>query len=156
MNKLAEAIGEVCKIVFPIKEEFYLGNPKSDTAICTLGSLDLLKSLNNSEILFKTGIVGRLLSENKGIDQIIRYVNQNKNFKKIIICGKEVWGHKAGHSLIQLHQNGMDSQKRIIGSASPDPILTVNESEVKYFQKEIILINLIDESSPEKIIKLIQ
>ncbi|MFB5634069.1 MAG: tetrahydromethanopterin S-methyltransferase subunit A, partial [Candidatus Nitrosomaritimum aestuariumsis] len=69
----------------------------------------------------------------------------------IIVCGKEVWGHKAGHSLFQLHQNGIDNKNRIIGSKSPDPILTAKHSEIKYFQKEIKLINLIGETSLKKI-----
>lgn len=155
MNKLAETIGEICKIVLPIPEEFFLGNPKARTAICTLSSLDLLKSFKNSHILDNVGIVGRLLTENKGIDEIIKYVNKNKNIKKIIICGNEVWGHKAGHSLIELHKNGIDNKNRIIGSTSPEPVLSVNQSKIKYFQKEIRLINLIGETNSEKIISLI-
>jgi len=98
MNKIAETIGEICKIVLPIHEEYYIGNSNSKTAICTLGSLNLLKTLKDSGILSNVGIIGRLLSENKGIDEIIRYVNQNKNIKTIILCGKDVWGHKPGHS----------------------------------------------------------
>ncbi|MBA4453763.1 MAG: tetrahydromethanopterin S-methyltransferase subunit A, partial [Nitrosopumilaceae archaeon] len=129
--------------------------PNSETAICTLSSLNLLKSLKHSDILQSVGIIGRLLTENKGIDEIIRYVNQNQNIKKIIICGKEVWGHKAGHSLFQLHQNGIDNNNRIIGSKSPDPILSVKHSEISYFQKEIKLINLIGETNPEKIFQYI-
>jgi len=155
MNKLAETIGEICKVVLPIKEEFYIGNPSSDIAICTLSSLNLLRSMKNPEILSKVGIIGRLLSENKGIDELIRYVNNHQNIKKIIICGKEVWGHKSGHSLIQLHQNGMNFKKRIIGSTSPEPILTVNHSQVKYFQKEITLINLIGKNNLKEITKYI-
>ena len=49
-------------------------------------------------------IVGRLLSENKGIDSIINFVNENQKINTIIVCGKEVWGHKAGHSLFELHK----------------------------------------------------
>ena len=36
MNAVGEAIGELCKIILPIREEFYLGNPDSHIAICTL------------------------------------------------------------------------------------------------------------------------
>ena len=155
MNKVAETIGEICKVVFPIPEEFFLGNPKSKTAICTLGSLNLLKSLKNSNILDDVGIIGRLLSENKGIDELVRNVNRNKNIKKIILCGKEVWGHKAGHSLLKLKENGIDSKGRIINSISPDPILTVSKTQIEYFRKEITLVNMIDETNFEKIKKLI-
>ena len=41
---------------------------------------------------------------------------KNKNVKTIILCGKEVWGHKTGHSLLALHKNGIDQNNRIIKS----------------------------------------
>ena len=72
------------------------------------------------------------------------------------MCGKEVWGHKSGHSLFELHKNGVDDNNRIINSTSPDPFLTVSESEIKYFQKEITLVNLIDETNMKLIINQIQ
>ena len=92
MNSLGNIIGEICKVVLPIKQEFYPGNPDSQTAICTLASISLLDDLKDSGILSKVAIIGRLFSENKGIDSMIQYVYENKNIKKIILCGKEVWG----------------------------------------------------------------
>jgi len=101
-------------------------------------------------------LLGRLFTENKGIDSIIKHVNQNKKIKTIIVCGKEVWGHKSGHSLFELYKNGVDNNNRIINSTSPDPFLTVSESEIKYFQKEIRLVNLIDETNMKLIVNQIQ
>ena len=146
MNALGETIGELCKIILPIPEEYYSGNSDSSIAVCTLSSIDLLKKLANSEILSHVSIVGRLLSENKGIDSIIKYINKNQKINIIIICGKEVWGHKAGHSLFQLHKNGVDKNNRIINSTSPDPYLTVSKSQIQYFQNNITLVNLIAET----------
>jgi tetrahydromethanopterin S-methyltransferase subunit A len=146
VNALGEAIGELCKIILPIPEEYYSGNSDSSIAVCTLSSIDLLKKLANSEILSHVSIVGRLLSENKGIDSIIKYINKNQKINIIIICGKEVWGHKAGHSLFQLHKNGVDKNNRIINSTSPDPYLTVSKSQIQYFQNNITLVNLIAET----------
>jgi tetrahydromethanopterin S-methyltransferase subunit A len=105
----------------------------------------------NSDMLQHISIVGRLLSENKGIDLIIRHVNQNKKIKTIIVCGKEVWGHKAGHSLFKVYKNGIDNNRRIINSNSPDPFLTVTKSQITYFQNEINLVNMIDETNFSKI-----
>ena len=152
MDKLGEIIGDICKAVLPIKEEFYLGNPKFDTAVCTLGSIGLLRDMKESGVLQRVAIIGRLFSENKGIDAIIRFVNQNQNITKIIICGKEVWGHKAGDSLVQLHKNGIDQDRRIVGSVSPDPYISVSKHEIKYFQEEIELINMIGEIRMDKIL----
>ena len=151
MNSLGNMIGELCKVVLPIPEESYLGNPDSIIAVCTLSSLDLLKEMSNSDLLSNVSIIGRLLSENKGIDAIIRHVNQNKKIKTIIVCGKEVWGHKAGHSLFKLYNNGIDNNKRIIGSNSPDPYLTVTKSQIDYFRNEINLVNMINETNFNKI-----
>lgn len=156
MNKLSDAIGKLCEVLLPIPEEFYIGNTNSSICVCTLSSIKLLKELQNSQIFENVAIAGRLFTENKGIDSIIKYVNQNKKIKTIIVCGKEVWGHKSGHSLFQLHQNGVDKNNRIINSTSPEPILTVSNSQIQYFQKEIILVNLINETNLQLITEKIQ
>jgi tetrahydromethanopterin S-methyltransferase subunit A len=153
VNAIGEAIGDLCKLILPINEEYYLGNPNSAIAVCTLSSINLLKNFANSEILNKISIVGRLLSENKGIDSIIKYVNKNPQINTIIVCGKEVWGHKSGHSLFELHKNGIDQNNRIINSTSPDPYLTVSELEIKHFQDKINLVNLINETKFELILE---
>ena len=150
-NSFGNAMGEFCKIILPISEEHYFGNPNSDIAICTLSSIGLLKQITNSNIFDRISIAGRLLSENKGIDQIILYLNKNKKIKKLIVCGKEVHGHKAGDSLYRLYQHGIDYKGRIIHSNSPDPHLTVSKSQIAYFQKEINFINMINETDLNKI-----
>jgi len=149
VNVLGEAIGELCKTILPIPEESYSGNPDSFIAICTLSSIDLLKKFVNSEVLEYISIVGRLFSENKGIDSIINYVNNNQKISTILVCGKEVWGHKAGHSLFQLHENGIDKNNRIINSSSPDPFLNISKSKIQYFRNNITLVNLINETNFE-------
>ena len=156
MNKLGITIGKICEALLPIPEEFYIGNYNSSICICTLSSIKLLKEIKNSKIIDNIAVVGRLFTENKGIDSIIKYVNQNKKIKTIIVCGKDVWGHKSGHSLFELHKNGIDNNNRIINSTSPDPFLTVSKFEIKYFQKQITLVNLINETNIELINNKIQ
>lgn len=58
MNAIGEAIGELCKVILPIHEEYHLGNPNSAIAVCTLSSMNLLKNFANSEIPNKISIVG--------------------------------------------------------------------------------------------------
>lgn len=156
MNSLENLAGEICKILLPIPEEVYYGNKNSSVAVCTLSSIDLLKKFSEQKLLQNIAIVGRLLSENKGIESLVKYVNENSNIKKIILCGKEVWGHKAGHSLLELHKNGIDNNGRIINSTSPDPVLTLTESEVKKFQTRVRIVDMIGETNQDKIIQLIQ
>lgn len=156
MNIIAEAIGELCKVVLPIPVEYFKGNPNSSIAICTLSSMNLLKKFSNSEILKDISIVGRLLTENKGIDSIVEYLNNHHKINTIVVCGKEVWGHKSGHSLFELHKNGIDKNNRIINSSSPDPYLTVSRLKIKYFQNNVNLVNLIGETDYEKIVSEIK
>ncbi len=156
MKTLGNLAGEICKVLLPIPEEVYFGNQNSSIAICTLSSIDLLKKLSNSELLSKVAIIGRLLSENKGIESLVNYVNSHSNIKTVFLCGKEVWGHKTGHSLLKLHKNGIDKRGRIIDSNSPDPYLALTESEVKKFQTQVRIIDMVGETDLEKIIQLIE
>ncbi|MFB5597683.1 MAG: tetrahydromethanopterin S-methyltransferase subunit A [Nitrosopumilaceae archaeon] len=155
MKIINYVLGELCKVILPIPEEIFYGNKNSSIAVCTLSSINLLKEISNSELLDKVAIVGRLLSENKGIDSLIRYVNSNTNIKTIILCGKEVWGHKAGDTLLKLYENGINSNGRIINSSSPDPFLEVSSDEVNNFQNQITLIDKIGETKLSNIKELI-
>ena len=156
MKTLGNLAGEICKALLPIPEEVYFGNQNSSIAICTLSSIDLLKKLSNSELLSKVAIIGRLLSENKGIESLVHYVNSHSNIKTVFLCGKEVRGHKTGHSLLKLHKNGIDKSGRIIDSNSPDPYLALTESEVKKFQTQVRIIDMVGKTDLEKIIQLIE
>ena len=71
----------------------------------------------------------------------------------LLFVEKRFWGHKSGHSLFELHKNGIDQNNRIINSTSPDPYLTVSELEIKYFQHKINLVNLINETKFELILE---
>lgn len=156
MNKLEYIFGEICKVLLPIPEEVYFGNPKSSIAICTLSSISLLKEIAQTELLNYVAIVGRLFSENKGIDTLVRFVNSNPHVKTIILCGKDALGHRAGHALVCLHENGIDPNGRIINSTSPDPVVELSKKEVTKFQKQVTIVNLIGETNPEKILHLVK
>jgi len=151
LNFIENIAGEICKSIFPIKEEVFFGNPNSSVAVCTLSSMKLLKDIANSNLILRLAVVGRLLSENRGIDSLVNYAISNKNIKTIIICGKDTSGHRPGHSLLNLHRNGIDNKGRIIGSSSPNPVLTITKSNVTEFQKQIRLVDHIGETSIARI-----
>ena len=92
---VAEVVGQLCKILLPIKDEYYFGAGK-EIAICTLSSLNLLTQISEDKYLMeKIALVGRLLSENKGIDAIINYSARNKYPKAY----RSLWGrHKRSFS----------------------------------------------------------
>ena len=155
MNLIEDFAGELCKILLPIEEEVFFGDPKSNIAICTLSSINLLKEIANSSIIKEIAIAGRLLSENKGIDSLVRSVLLNEKINTIILCGKDTLGHKPGHSLLCLYKNGIENHK-IIDSQSPSPILTITKNEVAKFQRQVKIINKIGEISILKLKSMIE
>ncbi|MDE1828962.1 MAG: tetrahydromethanopterin S-methyltransferase subunit A [Thaumarchaeota archaeon] len=147
MNLVEEIAGGLCKVLFPIEDRVYFGNSNSVVAVCTLSSVKLLGELANSNLMSKINIAGRLLSENKGIETLVRHVVSNEKINTMILCGYDAIGHRPGHSLLCLHQNGIDNDGRIIGSHSPDPILSLTNNEVTRFQNQIRIINKIGETN---------
>ncbi|MFZ0183463.1 MAG: tetrahydromethanopterin S-methyltransferase subunit A [Nitrosotalea sp.] len=147
MNLIEDIAGELCRILLPIEEEVFFGESASNIAICTLSSIDLLKDITHSDIIKEIAIAGRLLSENKGIDSLIKSVISNEKIDTIILCGKDTIGHKSGDSLLCLYKNGLDQDHKIIGSVSPHPMLTITKKEVSKFQEQVKIINKIGETS---------
>lgn len=153
MNVLGEAIGKACEIILPIPEESFPGNPDSRLAVCTLSSMSLLKSLARSDAMNRISIAGRLLSENKGIDSILKHLDCHPRITTLLVCGKDVWGHRAGHSLSELHRNGTDGDGRIIDSTSPDPYVTVPKHMIEHFQNNVILTDMIGQTDLKRILE---
>jgi tetrahydromethanopterin S-methyltransferase subunit A len=142
MKRLHNAAGRLCKALLPIKHEYYFGAGKA-VAVCTLSSIDLLQTIARSDIMNRILIAGRLLSENKGIDTIIDFTVKHPSLNRIIVCGKEVRGHRAGQALLALASNGMDSSGRIIGAVGPNPIVTLPLQDVDIFRHQVEINDMI-------------
>jgi tetrahydromethanopterin S-methyltransferase subunit A len=142
MKRIENGAGKLCKALLPIKQEYYLGAGKA-VALCTLSSIDLLETISRSSLMNKVLIAGRLLSENKGIEAMIAFTVKHPELKHILVCGKEVKGHKAGQALLALASNGVDSSGRIIGAAGPNPIVTLCAQDVDIFRRQVQIIDLI-------------
>jgi tetrahydromethanopterin S-methyltransferase subunit A len=140
-KKFDDVAGKVCEAVLPIRHDYCLGRGK-ELAICTLSSIDLLQEISKSEIMDKVVIAGRLLSENKGIDAMISYAAEHSDLKRIILCGKEVKGHRAGQALLALARNGTGSDGRIIGALGPYPILKSSANDVDAFRQRIEIVDM--------------
>lgn len=150
-KKIENCIGEICKYLLPIKHEHYVGKG-SRIAICTLSSIRLLEEISNdTKLMNNLAIVGRLLSENIGIDEIINYCTVNKELEHLVLCGKDSRGHRAGESLIALFKNGITQDGMIINSKSPRPQLHSSYHEVEIFRDRITIHNLIDETNLNRI-----
>ena len=154
--------GKICENLIPIKHEYHMGMGGKEIAICTLSSIHLLEDIYNTpEVMDKILVVGRLLSENKGIDTIIKFTLTHPELHYIIVCGKEVRGHQAGQALVSLYENGINYNKTggriIVGAKGPNPVLASSWEEINTFRKQIIRVyNLIGISDIGKITKQIK
>jgi len=151
-EKLESAVGRLCEVLFPIKHEYHIGEGKS-VAICTLSSIDLLETIaRNTDIMSRILVVGRLLSENKGISTLIRFALNYPDLRYIVVCGKEVKGHKTGQALLSLHRNGVDKDdSRITGAIGPNPFVTCSQTDIELFRRQTKIYDLIGSEDLEVI-----
>jgi tetrahydromethanopterin S-methyltransferase subunit A len=141
-KKFDDAAGKVCEAVLPIKHDYYFGKGKT-LAICTLSSIGLLEEIAKSDLVDRVAIAGRLLSENKGIDAMIKFSTEHPDLRRIIVCGKEVRGHRAGQALLALAKNGTDDEGRIIGALGPYPVLKSPAKAVEAFRRQVEIIDMV-------------
>jgi tetrahydromethanopterin S-methyltransferase subunit A len=154
-TKIDNIFGICCYHLLPIKQEYYIGKGKK-IAICTLSSLDLLEDIkNDKEIMKNILIVGRLLSENKGVDEIIKFTKKNTLLKHILVCGNDVKGHLPGQTLISVKENGLDINKRVMQSVGAYPFLTCSNQDVEYFRHQVTVIDRIGLKDINKIKDLV-
>ena len=154
-SKIDNILGFCCYRLLPIEQDYYIGKGRK-LAICTLSSLDLLKKIkNNNEIMEKISIVGRLLSENKGIDEIIKFTTNNNSLKYLLLCGEEVKGHLSGQTLIALKKYGIDQNKKVINAVAPYPFLASSNEEIEYFRHHINIIYKIGLKDIDKIKEIV-
>ena len=143
-QNLENAAGKLCEILIPIRHEYYIG-AGNDIAICTLSSIDLLQAIADSRgIMDRILIAGRLLSENKGLDKLISFTLKHPALRHIVVCGREVRGHKTGQALMCVHRNGVKSNDgRIVGAIGPKPFLSCSQSDIELFRRQIMIYDLI-------------
>ena len=129
--------------MYPIPTSSFMGKGES-IAICTLSSMDLLKRISKDRIMEKVLIVGRLFSENKGIDSLVTFCAQTSALKYLLICGRDTKGHHSGDALVKLKIHGIDKECRIIKAKSPHPYLTCDPHSIQKFRDKIELIDMRD------------
>ena len=106
--------------------------------------MHLLQSIaRTDDIMNRILIVGRLLSENRGIDTLVRFTLKHRELRYIILCGRDVKGHQSGQALLSLHRNGIGKDGRIVGAAGPYPFSTHSHTDIESFRKQIIIYDLI-------------
>jgi len=152
--QLEQAAGVVCKVMYPIPISSFSGRG-TEIAVCTLSSIALLKKISNDDIMDKLLIIGRLFSENKGIDQLIHYCTTSHTMKYLILCGKDTNGHYPGDALINLMQFGLDDHHKIIGTRAPYPFIRCHPNLVNKFRQQIKLVDMRGFHNLNKIIETV-
>jgi tetrahydromethanopterin S-methyltransferase subunit A len=136
---------------WPVVEGRYkVGNPKSPVAVCTMASVNLELPMD------KIAISGKTVTENLGIEKIIKNIVSNPNIRFLILCGNISKGHWVGQAIISLIKNGVDSEKKIIGAKGGMPVLkNLTMKEIETFRKQIEPVDLIGETNPKKILEAV-
>lgn len=148
-KRFVDLAGRICEAVIPVRQEFFVGRGR-EAAICTLASMRLLREIScRQDIMNKVAIAGRLLSENRGIDAIIAFAVSHPDLRRIIVCGRDSKGHRAGQALLALHRNGTGPGGRIIGALGPYPLLKSPAPDIEAFRKQVRITTLDLEGAPD-------
>lgn len=138
----------------PIPGRYYVGNKNACIAICTLASIDLPEKLNEPKYLEKIAIVGKTVTENVGIEKLVKNVVSNPNIRFLILCGMESRGHYVGQAIISLANNGIDENGKIIDAKGPLPsVKNLTKQQVEIFRKQIKVIDMIGNDNLDEIMK---
>ncbi len=133
---------------WPVAEGRYkTGNPKSPVAVCTMASVDMELPMD------KIAIMGKCVTENLGIEKIIRNSITNPSIRYILFCGKESQGHFVGQAVKSLKENGIDKDKRIIGARGGMPILkNLNPEDIDIFRQQVEPVDMSGETDTARIL----
>lgn len=91
----------------------------------------------------KIFLVGRLLSENRGIDNILETIHNFPQMRYLILCGRDVKGHLPGQALISLYKYGTRDDGYIVGARGSNPTLKSTKEAIMYFRTNIEIVDLI-------------
>jgi tetrahydromethanopterin S-methyltransferase subunit A len=135
-----------------VSGQYYVGRKDSSVAVCTLGSVDLMKKIGSREDI---AIVGKTFTENLGIEKMIRNLVTNPSIRLLVLCGKES-PHRVGQSIIALKVNGVDDKGQIVGSRGVLPIIkNIRRDEIERFRNQVEIIDLIGCDMLDKVLKAV-
>ncbi len=134
-----------------IPGKYFVHDSSAPVAVTTLGSVDLARQVSelNPEGLC---IVGKVETENIGIEKIIKNILSNTAIRFLICAGAEPPKHLTGQTMAALFENGIDAERRVIGSPGMRPILpNSTAAEVEEFRSRIQPVLMIGETDPNVI-----
>ena len=142
---------------YPPEEGCYLrGNDHSPVAVVVILKWPRDQIPQSIEELVRTGIEsgaalsGTLQTENVGLEKVVCNIVANPNIRYLVVCGPESPGHFVGDCIRALYENGIDKDRRIIGTKAPAPYLfNIPKCSLDRFVRQTQLVDLVDEGAPE-------
>ncbi len=132
--------------LYPWGGEYVVGNPESCVALVTLSEEILLP---REEI----AIQGGMKTENLGVEKVVANVVSNPNIRFLILCGKEVRGHRSGDTLAALHRSGIDANNRVVDAKGAVPYIeNLTREAVERFRQQIELVDMTGERDKERLL----
>ena len=129
--------------MYPWPGDFVEGEPEAPVAVVTLGQR---YSFGNAAIW------GPMKTENLGIEKVVANVISNPNIRYLIVCGREIRGHRSGRSLACLWENGIDENGRIIKAPGAVPYIENLDSQaIHRFREQVEIVDMIDETEVDRI-----
>jgi tetrahydromethanopterin S-methyltransferase subunit A len=131
-----------------IPGKYFVHDVNAPVAVTTLGSVDLAQAVSKQA---PSGlcIVGKVETENIGIEKIIKNILGNKAIQYLVCAGNEPPKHLTGATFLSLFENGIDENRNIIGSPGMRPNLpNTSTEEINEFRSRIKAIDMIGETDP--------
>jgi tetrahydromethanopterin S-methyltransferase subunit A len=134
--------------LWPVEGGRYrVGNPCSPIAICTEATISGIK-VN----LEKVAVIGKCVTENVGVERIVKNIIANPRIRFLLVCGKVSKGHAVGQTILALKKNGVDQKMRVIGSQGAIPLLKhLTLQEIDRFRKQVMVVDFQGVTNSQKI-----
>ena len=113
----------------PEKGRYLRGNDFSPAAVAVILNREEDKIPPEITDLVRAGVEsgaalsGTVQTPNIGFEKMICNIIANPNIRYLILAGPESEGHLTGEALKALFTNGVDQNKRIIGTSAKQPLL---------------------------------
>jgi tetrahydromethanopterin S-methyltransferase subunit A len=138
----------------PLPGSYRVLDPRAEGSICTLASEDLYEALAD-EAPPGVAIVGSMVTENLGIERLVRNVVANPAVSWLLLCGIDSKGHKAGESLLALSRNGVDAEMRIVGAPGQRARLAnLTPAEVERFRRRVTVFSHLGVTNSDEVLDL--
>ncbi len=122
---------------------YFVTDAAAPVAVTTLGSVSLAEAVSRNPPAGLC-IVGKVETENIGIEKIIKNIVSNPAIRYLICAGNEPPRHLSGATLMALFANGMDGSNRIPGAPGMRPVLpNTSAGEVQVFREQVQPIDMI-------------